>query len=379
MEMGIAFPEGWYDTSIIIIEQTNGEHKFRWNNFLIPFRYSVWGLIIGTVVFSGLLYWLFDVMDRDSDALTLHDKPDGSVFLAFLTVTGHMEFKPNTLAARLLTWSLTFWALVISSAYTANMASFLISEDTIEFKYANLEAAQSMGATLCIRGNTYSDGVVSSLYPTLGKNMLRFLNEADCITAMNSGRCQGVVTKVATYEIYQRTAKFNEQCNLKWSGKVEQFVSGGFALPVDTGSRCTSLVHHTIDYHLMQLKATGEIDKIWEEFLTETTDNTCVEKKQVDMGGGNDSQMTSLALIDIGGIFLFHAVFCCISLLISLFRYKTKDRGKKTLGELPDSSHSREDFDDSEFELNQSCRQNKDDNRVSNRHGDRSNSIWKVA
>ena len=104
MALGIAFPKGWYDGSIILVQsQAAGRSKFSqmWS-FLDPFHYRVWMLILFSIVFTGVCYWLLERLNLESDERELENKPMAAIFLASLTFTGHFG-KSNARAPNVTT------------------------------------------------------------------------------------------------------------------------------------------------------------------------------------------------------------------------------------------------------------------------------------
>ena len=96
--LGIAYPEFWYDSSYVLIGnkrnyENNGEDSFDPWSWLAPFDYAVWGLILATFVFSGLIYSLLESLDPYSDKQSLQKKPLETTFMAAMGFAGHMEFE----------------------------------------------------------------------------------------------------------------------------------------------------------------------------------------------------------------------------------------------------------------------------------------------
>jgi hypothetical protein len=104
--------------------------NFNLFSFLAPFTYSVWGLIFAWIVLSGLVYWALEKLHTDSDGAAEKgdaEKPMGSIFLSSMAFVGHNEYEPNTVASRMISFSWSFWSILVLSAYTANFASFLVA------------------------------------------------------------------------------------------------------------------------------------------------------------------------------------------------------------------------------------------------------------
>jgi len=101
-------------------------------------------------------------LNVESDERRLEKEPLTAIFLSSITFTNHFEFKPQTHPARLLSFSWTLWALIIASAYTANLASFLVSRNKVDFSVNTLEDALKNNIPVCVQRFSYLDEMVSS-------------------------------------------------------------------------------------------------------------------------------------------------------------------------------------------------------------------------
>ena len=107
----------------------SGDEQDRFDaiTWLAPFDVSVWHLIIGTVFFSALVCQLSEVLNPNSD----HKKEClNSIEVTWMFTAGfagQFKFDPQTGPARLFTFSIAFWALLMGAACTANLASFLVA------------------------------------------------------------------------------------------------------------------------------------------------------------------------------------------------------------------------------------------------------------
>ena len=116
LSLGVSFPEGFYDSSIILVERvpprrSSSKHKSSFDlwSFLRPFDMYVWLMIGASIIVTGLLYWFLEKINQNADARSLDTRPLSSIFLSAIVFTTHFEFRPNTTSAMLLAWSWTFW------------------------------------------------------------------------------------------------------------------------------------------------------------------------------------------------------------------------------------------------------------------------------
>lgn len=339
----VDFPEGWFDASIILVESRGLKDSQKIWSFLSPFRLDVWFAIGITVIATGLLYSLLDVMNHESDEKELDKQPDAAVFYGFLAMTGHFELHPTTTSSRLLGFSLTFFSLLVASAYTANLVSFLVVRKTPVFTVTSIAEAVKFNIPLCLPGGVALDEYLTTNYPD--GNFVRKKTEYDALLALFDGECQVASIAQSSYDVFRRTSAVNGDCSLSWFGRVEQIVPSGLATIVDNGVLCTSLIGSVLDYHLLEMKSDGFIRRAWEDHLQRVGDQYCTDTTfeasgiggggNSDGGGSNinnnnqDDDIKSLGMHDLAGMFVLHAVICALSLgmaCLALARHNLKQQ-----------------------------------------------------
>lgn len=334
MGLGISFPKGWYDGSIILAQSnTASEDDFSIWAFLLPFDVGVWLLIILAIFFTGLMYFLLERLDVLSDERELESKPNVSIFLASLTFTGHFLYRPATHPARLLSFSWTFWALIISSAYTANLASFLISRNEVEFSVSTLDEAFQAGTPVCVQRFSVMDDVISRKYP--GMNLIRKETEGQVFEALRgslfgSPGCSVALTNYGTFQIYQGNKDVNYDCSLTTEKRVVQSLPSGFATKVDTADKCTSLVSYVLNLHMTEMIIDGFIDVAWENHMSKISSIDCFAR-EVAQESTSERKSFSLSLRNTAGIFLMHGILLIVALLVAFvdLRKRALSKSKK--------------------------------------------------
>ena len=111
---------------------------------------------------TGLAYFLLERLNVESDERQLEREPLSAIFLTSITFTSHFEFRPQTHPARLLSFSWTLWTLIMASAYTANLASFLVSRHQVNFSVNTLEEALKSNIPVCVQRYSVMDEMLSS-------------------------------------------------------------------------------------------------------------------------------------------------------------------------------------------------------------------------
>jgi Ligand-gated ion channel len=223
---GASFPLGFWDSSLILGEIFQPSQEKRVVNlwsFLEPFEYAVWIMIVVAVIFSGFVYWVLEHWNMDTDELSLETKPLASIFYAAITATGHYELKPNTHAARILGFSFSFWALIVASAYTANLASFLVSPRVAVYKISTVEEAIKKRAVLCVQGGGILGAILKSKYPdvkTVAKGSEQEIFDGLRIPVEDGG-CNAVAHQFNAFEIAERSRDVNYDCAISSKKVIE--------------------------------------------------------------------------------------------------------------------------------------------------------------
>jgi hypothetical protein len=163
---GIANTEPWYDASIIMVtkEQEESTTFDAWA-WLTPFDDYVWYMLLVTCVVTGAVYYFLEKLNPEAEKRKIETDPIEATFLVAITLTTHFGFEPRTVPAHLLAFSVAFFGLVISASYTANLASFLVTENRPPNQYNSLEDVVRANVPICVGRGTQTDISVSSAYP----------------------------------------------------------------------------------------------------------------------------------------------------------------------------------------------------------------------
>jgi ABC-type amino acid transport substrate-binding protein len=326
IQRSISFPEGFYDASVIMVNDDNSKVALQiWSVFL-PFRWTVWLLTLATIVTSGLVYYVIENLNNKADRC--EHKPGEAIYYAALSFTGHFDFHPRSAPSMIMSFSLTFASLLFTAVYTANLASFLVLRRQPRDFVANLAEATFRQVPICIQDQTNSYELVKRKHPSA--HLVPFPTQDDVYKALRNKTCSVAVDTTASFQQYKRSALYNRDCRLNWSGKVEDFLHAGFATAVDSGVQCTSLISSVLDLHFLAMEADGFIDRQWQNHLNRIGAPVCgVESSfnpadDYQSGGGGHDETYSLGLTEMAGIYIIHGVLMAVSLVIAVLTKETK-------------------------------------------------------
>jgi hypothetical protein len=302
------------------------ESKFKWNSFLAPFTPTVWVLIFSAVIISGLMYSALEWLDnqfRSKETLTI-DITDG-IFRAAAALTGHGGDFPESSPSRIASFSTSFLFLLIITAYTANLASFLIVQNTPALVINVIQDAIKHDLRFCVLRGSTSENYLTREYPTA--RMARKDSIDDTYLAVDRGECDMVLTTVGTWELKRRDMVFNGDCQKQWVGRVVQFTTAGFTIR-DSAELCTSLLRDVLNLHMLEMKIDGTFDTIWDTYYEKKTTNNC---NAGDDSSDKDKDLGRLTLKEVGGIFICHSFIMAFALAMALFELFRRSRSKKKL------------------------------------------------
>ena len=341
--LGVSFPEFWYDDSIILISTRSENIELM--SFLRPFDSLVWIIIGVSIILTGLLYIFLERFEEQADEGALDSI--SSIFLSAMTMTGHFKFmvstrnlyfilvadktifphlflfiitffgQPNSHAARVLSFSWSFCALILSSAYTANLVTFLVTPDVPNHK--SLENVIRLEKTMCVRKNTQHDTFLTRKYPIFAEPekgmVLRKNSNDELLKGILDGDCEFGLIEESTFHLYQRTT---HNCKLLKVGESIKAIRAGFATKMDSGTFCTSLISYVLDLHLLEMKKDGFFDDAWDRTLDQQGVKKCSsDKKPSFFESEDDTSGDPLEIRDMWGIFVLHAVVSLASLFLT--------------------------------------------------------------
>lgn len=243
--------------------------------------------------------------------------------------------------------SLALWALITGAAYTANLASFLVSRRAPESVIQSIQEANLLIAPMCLQSKTALDEYVSTRYPS--SILRRCATEREVYDALIDGYCEVALVPRYSYETFRRNRAVNTDCVLEWQGRVEHFVPSGMATLVDAGSLCTSLISYVLDYYLLEMQTDGFLERAWESHLEPVGDQVCYDLVDMEasvLSPDDDEDTYSLSVEEMAGIFITHAAMSFVALSIALVQYYyNKQRQTK---DSPACS-ARDDDDDDDY------------------------------
>lgn len=316
MSMGIAFSEGWYDASTILVGLAGEKEIVSLWSWLSPFDATVWICIMFTILGSAVVLASLDRLDpthpkRSKQKKTKANRKLDKLFKSAITFTGHLQHHPGTDPTRIFTFSLALFSLLMMSAHTANLANFLVTRNSKGIKIRSVGDAVKANMPICVYKATATEEILQRAFPSV--KFRGYETEHENFLALRRGECKFVATSVSSFDNFQDDRSVNPDCKLEWVGRIFHHMLGGFATKADSGIKCTNLVRDVINLHMIEMKADGFVDRAWRRHLDKVASVKCTEGAEV--AADDPSSEVQLNMDHLGGLFLMHAMFTVVAIL----------------------------------------------------------------
>lgn len=310
---GVIYPaSGWFDASTIMVRKKDidNDEDFTLWSFSDPFTPGVWAMVLLTIFGSSLFYFALDYLDSVRLGKDLNYSFTSTIFAAANSFMGHIEFKPKSIATKLVVLSTAFIFCLFISAYTANLASFLVVKNSGGIEIQDLNDVIKNDLRICVSAGTSTEDIVENLtysnYYTVTKSPLE-------LQAVQNGTCDVALVPADEFRTKKTQKKINPDCALDWVGRTVLQSESGFVMG-DDSEYCGSLIRDILDIHFLEMVNDGSFEKIWEDYTELTDDAECdsVENER------NDAESNSLNVKNMAGIIVFHCFMLSAALVCSL-------------------------------------------------------------
>ena len=313
----VTFPKGWYDASAIIIgKKSSIENDFSVFSWSGPFSTNVWILLIIMLLISGIVHHIVEEgfsMTRFEfgEIRSLSSNITNFIHKSFIVFTGHLDLQAKTKPGQLISFSLSFFAMLMLSSYTANLASFLVNKNSGTDQIEEVGDLVARGLSMCIldAATKFSIGAEFPNAIFVDKKL-----EADALIGLQGGECDYAVLSLAGWEELQNVRTINDECELVRMGRVYKNFAAGFAMHADAGVYCTSLVREVFHVHFLEMNEDGFVKERWRNHFKRSYGSASCAPGSKD----NDDEIQTLTLTNLGGIFIFHGIFLMIAIMFSM-------------------------------------------------------------
>eukprot|EP00404_Azadinium_spinosum_P030932 CAMPEP_0180575102 /NCGR_PEP_ID=MMETSP1037_2-20121125/10705_1 /TAXON_ID=632150 /ORGANISM="Azadinium spinosum, Strain 3D9" /LENGTH=240 /DNA_ID=CAMNT_0022592727 /DNA_START=53 /DNA_END=772 /DNA_ORIENTATION=- len=229
-----------------------------------------------------------------------------------ISFTGGGGFAPTTPQGKFLVTCWTFAVLLLTSAYTANLASLLVVEGRQVSSIKDMADAVRRSVPICVPQGSAAENIVRKRYPTA---ILQDFGLDDFIEdGWTNAHCAAMVVNSQKWESIARQSKYNPGCKMGTIGSLplaprmdSSFVSLSSLAQARFGEQCTHRMVAVIDAILQQFYEDDLLSQTLEDEVGPLEDQAC--------GADDVDESGSLSISATGGIFLLYTftLICVIA------------------------------------------------------------------
>jgi len=223
------------------------------------------------------------------------------------------------------------YARVCIAAYTANLASKLVSRDQPPTILTDVNHAINLGMKMCVDQGTYSDTYMRKMHPRSIPLLVpvKFDLDANFVLPLLEGRCDVRISYKQVYDTGLLKDETNPKCSLQWQGQAIKEIKDGYATKSDSGTKCTDLVNEVLNYYIRAMEDSNFLINTWDEHNQYyATPDHCVDNKDDD---SSDDDKSALTLHDMAGTMLWQVYGSFLAILVacvSRWELKRNVKGK---------------------------------------------------
>ncbi|CAK0904523.1 unnamed protein product [Prorocentrum cordatum] len=268
-----------------------------------------------------------------------HKKLLNSLFMGMTSYTGSQPFAPRTNTGKMLSLTYSFFILLLVSAYTANLAVFLVVEQSVNV-CNSFDTCVSDGRHVCVMGGTELDEWLTGSYGHLDRSHKVVRTTASPWSGLVDGECDIVVDSVIGYEIAKVSKDSNPDCTLSRSGEATlQHYGGGWMTRTDYADKCTPVLRDALAVHMLTLSTSGEIQGMLDSFLRAQQSQTAC----ADSDGKVSTEVEGLDWDAMLGPLVIHAIGVALAFALYIFRiFRKRRRRSKEPAEREDDEVARD-------------------------------------
>ena len=247
---GVQFTMGIHEADLIMVRNVIPPgFSVDWSNWLLPFTYQVWFVVLITILLSAVVYQFLEWMGRKRENRSLRKWTMENVYNSFLGFTQNYSHEPSMLSTRFFGISFTLWTMLIGAAYTANLTQLLVTRSDSTFTLDSIEDAIDRQMKICVLTGSDFVEYTAPKYPAVLDLLVYRETVDEQYKALNFGECEVLMDYDHTFQLHQLHKEKNPNCYLKREGRAVATLKQGFATKFSTGIVCSDVVNGELQYH----------------------------------------------------------------------------------------------------------------------------------
>ena len=320
----------WTDGIIAVGRVSDAKSKTDLWHFVSPFAGDMWALWFCWIIFAGLVFFGFEYrVNEELSSLSIPEALLQSMWFSFTASLACQDMVPKTWAGKISGWAMLFIALLIVSAYTANLAAFLVISPNPSGPTVDNIGTTISGSTVGAEIGSVALDLVQAMKGALGYQVFETAEELAENVANSSLKMMVEENPIALY--LTSSWGVTRGCPLQTFGSQLGQVSYAFGVSQNWGYAAE------LSHALVTVRSGQDVSKtdIKAMFMKYFSSGSCSTKGASVIDG-----TPKIKAADMGGAFICYAIAVSIAALIYIYEIKTSKKTPVTIQVKPDEADS---------------------------------------
>eukprot|EP00588_Corethron_pennatum_P018715 CAMPEP_0194306800 /NCGR_PEP_ID=MMETSP0171-20130528/3806_1 /TAXON_ID=218684 /ORGANISM="Corethron pennatum, Strain L29A3" /LENGTH=566 /DNA_ID=CAMNT_0039058647 /DNA_START=125 /DNA_END=1825 /DNA_ORIENTATION=+ len=302
---GLRTPYQFLDYSLVAAKRAqliDATFWVRFFRFTSPFAPRVWAAFIVLSLATSILYYIVEKQGDKAAHGSISDLWVSKIIKTFFRM-GRLydadSAAPQTGLGKLLYLGHSFVIVVGFALYTANLASLLVAEKSIQI-CGDVNSCLQAGNRICVDHNSATDEWLTKNFREWDQagQIVRCTEPGGEWTCESMGQCEVVVQPKLTLAMQMRNKTQNGNCDIHRVG-IDYLAPfhGGWLAKIDYHDRCTSLLIDALETHLLALEVDGTILALQNTLVKAKSSRSDCQKGKEKKEGLDLNEMVGLLLI----------------------------------------------------------------------------------
>ena len=274
---------------------------------LTPFSPVLWATFVALTIGTGIVFRKIERVGEEQPdkqvkthlKQSLTDYAD-AIYDSMGHFTGANGFVPKTAAGKVLMTSWAWCSVFLLSAFTANLASFLVVKADLKAGFSNMREAMAQDRVIAMPLGWAHQEWFANTYPSYAHSVATTEPLQDMgRNVLNRTYDSALLTKFDFTKL-KHDPDVRPKCSLQSVGDPVLTTSAGWVVFHDMETHCTLLVREVLAVWFVRLEMEGRLREMVEDSIRR--ENACADV------GKNDDDLKPLYVQNVLGILVLHGL-----------------------------------------------------------------------
>ena len=338
---GATSPYGFLETNIYLVTAPPLVEDFTLKvvlSCLTPFSPALWATFVALTIGTGIVFRKIEGEGEEKPEKhakrrlkrSLTDYAD-AIYDSMGHFTGANGFVPKTPAGKILMTSWAWCSVFLLSAFTANLASFLVVKATLKADFGSMEEALAQHRSISMSRGWPQHAWFSHAHPDYAQTIPTMESLEDMGRKIVNRTYDAALLGKFEMDKITHDPSVNPKCTLTHVGEPVLRTRGGWVVLQDMDTSCTLLVREVLEIWFLRLEMEGRLGRfMWNTLHRKHSCAAVMKSKPQD-------DLKPLYVQNVLGILLLHGLGVLVAFFLWLVQGARKSLFASRIVEPPES------------------------------------------